>query len=179
MITTLKGDITGLDFDIIVNAANNHLLPGSGVCGAIFKKAGHQLETACQKIGYCQTGDAVMTKAYDLPSKAVIHTVGPIYHQDSNAAYSLKACYWNSMVLAFDYMRSHHLDSVSIAFPCIATGIYGYPHQEACSIAVNTIYQLMHEYPDAQKINVVFVCYQQEDYLLYKEELAKYAFYGR
>lgn len=179
MITTLKGDITGLDFDIIVNAANNQLLPGAGVCGAIFAKAGQGLIKACQDIGYCATGDAVMTDAFDLPSQKIIHTVGPVYQKRVEDQQNLKACYWNSLSLAYDYVVEHKLEHLTLAFPCISTGIYGYPHEEACAIAVSTVHQLMAEYPDAKKIDVIFVCYQGVDYKLYKEELHKYALYGR
>lgn len=179
MISTLKGDITGLDFDVIVNAANSQLLPGAGVCGAIFAKAGEKLVEACQKIGFCATGDAVMTDSYDLPCQKILHTVGPVYHGTLEDKHNLKACYWNCLSLAYDYMREQKQEQLSIAFPCISTGIYGYPHKEACAIAVSTVFELMNAYPEARKMNVIFVCYQEQDYLLYKEELRKYAFYGR
>ena len=172
MISTLKADITRLDFDIIVNAANSRLLPGSGVCGAIFSKAGSELEEECQKIGYCHTGQAVLTGAYDLSCKAIIHTVGPIYKDGKhNEAEFLSACYWNSLSLAYKYMRAHDLDRLTIAFPCISTGIYGYPNEEACKIAVSTVKKLMSQYRDARVIDVIFVCYLEKDYLLYKKEL--------
>lgn len=173
MITTLKGDITQLDFDIIVNAANSDLLAGTGVCGAIFHKAGHGLQEACQKIGHCDIGQVVLTPAFDLPCQAIIHAVGPIYvdgnHKEDEY---LEACYWNVLCVAYDWMREKKLSNISLAFPCISTGIYGYPHEEACKIAVKTVRQLMRRYPDAQKIDVIFVCYQQEDYALYKKELS-------
>lgn len=172
MISTLKADITGLDFDIIVNAANSRLLPGGGVCGAIFSKAGKELEEECKKIGYCQTGQAIITDGYALPCKAIIHTVGPIYKDGNhNEADFLSACYWNSLSLAYSYMRKHEMDRLTLAFPCISTGIYGYPNKEACKIAVSTVKKLMSQYPDAQVIDVIFVCYMEKDYMLYKEEL--------
>ena len=174
MISTLKGDITGLDFDIIVNAANEQLRPGGGVCGAIFRKAGNKLVKACKELNGCETGHAKMTPAFDLPSKVIIHAVGPVYKDGQhNEAEYLKAAYWNSMVLAYDYLMEHNLDKINIAFPCISTGIYGYPHEEACKIAVKTIKKLYSRYPETKAIQVVFVCYQQEDYRLYKEELKK------
>ena len=179
MITTLKGDITGLDFNIIVNAANKHLLPGSGVCGAIFAKAGQGLEEECAKLKGCPTGQAKMTKAYNLPCDRIIHTVGPIYidgnHKESEL---LEACYWNSLALAYSYLRENNLERCSIAFPCVSTGIYGFPREEACQIAVKTVKTLMRKYPDAKVIDVIFVCYLQEDYALYKKELKKYEIYG-
>ena len=173
MITTLKGDITGLDFDLIVNAANERLLPGNGVCGAIFSKAGPGLFDECNEKAPCPTGQVVLTKAYDLPCKGVIHAVGPIYidGQHGEEEY-LKACYWNACSTAYSYARSHHLDRLSLAFPCISTGIYGFPHKEACQIAVSTVQQLMKEYPDAKILDICFVCYLEEDYILYKEMLA-------
>lgn len=172
MISTLKGDITGLDFDIIVNAANRLLLPGAGVCGAIFAKAGPELETECASLNGCNTGQAVLTSAYDLPCKAIIHTVGPIYQDGKhNEAEFLEACYWNTLCLAYTYLRDNQLERLSLAFPCISTGIYGYPAEEACKIAVNTVKKLMRQYPDAQVIDVTFVCYLERDYMLYKKEL--------
>ncbi|MCF0105962.1 MAG: macro domain-containing protein [Holdemanella sp.] len=179
MITTLKGDITGLDFTIIVNAANKHLLPGSGVCGAIFSKAGKGLEEECQQLHGCPTGDAKMTKAYGLRCDRIIHAVGPIYldgnHQEREL---LESCYWNSLCLAYSYVREQNLEKCTLAFPCISTGIYGFPREEACQIAVKTVKTLMRQYPDAKVIDVIFVCYLQEDYALYKEELKKYEIYG-
>lgn len=172
MISTLKGDITGLDFDIIVNAANKQLLPGSGVCGAIFAKAGKQLEEECQKLKGCDTGEAKMTNAFDLPCKAIIHTVGPVYVDGKhNEDQFLSACYWNSLSLAYQYLRENNLEKLTLAFPCISTGVYGYPAQEACQIAVSTVKKLMSSYPDAKVIDVIFVCYLERDYLLYKKEL--------
>lgn len=175
MISTLKADITGLDFDIIVNAANSCLLPGGGVCGAIFSKAGKELEEECQKIGHCQTGQAVITDAYALPCKAIIHTVGPIYKDGKhNEAEFLSACYWNSLSLAYNYMRMHEMVRLTLAFPCISTGIYGYPNEEACKIAISTVKKLMSQYPDAKAIDVIFVCYLEKDYMLYKKELRRH-----
>ena len=171
MIQTIKGDITRLDFDIIVNAANNQLLPGGGVCGAIFAKAGQGLIEECQKIGYCPTGQAVLTQGYGLPAKAVIHTVGPVYHGTEQDALDLQACYWNTLSLAYDYLIDQNLNRLNLAFPCVSTGIFGYPHEEACAIAVSTVQKLMRQYPDAKRIHVTFVCYLEEDYLLYKKEL--------
>ena len=169
MMNTLKGDITGLDFDIIVNAANEQLLPGGGVCGAIFAKAGHGLVQACKELKGCETGKAKITPAFDLPCKAIIHAVGPIYQGGQNQEDEyLAAAYWNSMAVAYDYMRNHHLERLSIAFPCISTGIYGYPPVEACQIAVKTIKKLYSKFPETKDMHVTFVCYRQEDYRLYK-----------
>ncbi|MBP3853059.1 MAG: macro domain-containing protein [Erysipelotrichaceae bacterium] len=172
MISTLKGDLTRLDFDLIVNAANEQLAPGGGVCGAIFKAAGPQLVEACCQLGGCRTGQAKMTLSYKMPCKAIIHAVGPIWrggeHQEEEY---LEAAYWNSMCLAYEYMKRNRLDTLSIGFPCISTGIYGFPREIACPIAVQTVQRMMSTYPETRKINVTFVCFEEEDYLLYKKEL--------
>lgn len=174
MISVMKGDITGLDFDIIVNAANSQLLPGGGVCGAIFAKAGQSLVDECAKAGYTPTGQVKLTSAGNLPCRAIIHAVGPIY-VDGNQQESeyLASCYWNALSTAYAYMRQEKLEKLSIAFPCISTGIYGYPAEEACKIAVKTVQDLMKTYPDARAMDVTFVCYGQRDYALYKEALKK------
>lgn len=172
MISVLKGDITRLDFDIIVNAANSALMPGGGVCGAIFSRAGQGLLKECISLNGCQTGQAKMTLAYDLPSKRIIHAVGPRYIDGKhNEKELLAACYWNSMSLAYDYLLESKQERIAIAFPCIATGIYGYPNQEACKIACDTIQALYKAYPDAKAIDVTFVCYLEIDYAYYKEYL--------
>lgn len=172
MITTLKGDISRLDFDIIVNAANSSLTPGSGISAAVFAQAGPGLEEECQKLRGCDVGKAKMTDSYNLRCKKIIHAVGPMYKDgEHNEAKLLAAAYWNSVVLAYSYMIKNRENSISLAFPCISTGIYGYPNEEACSIAVNTVRSLMQAYPDAKDINIVFVCDTEEDYLLYKKAL--------
>ena len=131
----IRNDITKLETDAIVNAANSQLLAGGGVCGAIFTAAGmDKLQAECNKIGHCDIGGAVITKGYDLPAKYVIHTVGPIYGQnpkeEENQLYS---CYESSLNLAKDKKLT------SIAFPLISSGIYGYPKAEALKIATKAI----------------------------------------
>lgn len=134
-IEIIHNDITLMKCDAIVNAANRHLLPGGGVCGAIFARAGYDLlNEACQKQAPIKTGKAIITPAFQLQSKYIIHTVGPIYldgkHQEAKL---LKNAYQNALQLAID----NHLESV--AFPLISSGIYGYPKKEALQIAINTI----------------------------------------
>ncbi len=162
MIKVVKGDITDLDVDIIVNAANKTLLGGSGVDGAIHRKAGIELLEECRKLNGCNTGEAKMTDAYNLPSKKIIHTVGPIYNVDDNNL--LKNCYLNSMLLAESYRLDNNLDKITIAFPCISTGIYGYPKKDAAKIALNTIKEI-----DNKNIDVLFVCYEDKDYSIYQD----------
>ena len=131
----LHGDITKMECDAIVNAANSALQMGGGVCGAIFREAGPlELQRECNRLGSCETGQAVITKGYTLPASHVIHTVGPIWHGGNHdEPMLLRACYRNSLELAARQgLRS-------IAFPLISAGIYGYPREEAHQIAVETI----------------------------------------
>lgn len=135
----IKEDITTLDVDVIVNAANTGLYAGGGVCGAIFKAAGYQqLKEACDKLSPISTGEAVITPGFHLPAKYIIHTAGPIYQGGMNHEDKLlKACYQNSLQLAYDQGLE------SIAFPLISSGIYGYPKEEAYQIAKNTIVEFL------------------------------------
>lgn len=129
-----RGDITEVKADAIVNAANNYLMAGGGVCGAIFAKAGEELDKACEEIGYCETGNAVTTKAYNLPAKYIIHAVGPIWQGgDMDEADLLRKAYYHSIHQA----RLHGCQS--IAFPLISAGIYGFPVEKAIDIAIDTI----------------------------------------
>ena len=126
----IRADITTLNTDAIVNAANSSLQAGGGVCGAIFSAAGaRDLQKACDKIGFCPTGGAVITKGFNLNAKYIIHTVGPIYEANTNAEELLYSCYKNSLDLA----KENKLNS--IAFPVISSGIFGYPKREALKIA--------------------------------------------
>lgn len=172
MISTLKGNISMLDFDLIVDPTNRQIQPMQGVSAQIFNQAGMQMRQATQSLNGLEVGKTKMTEAFKLPCKAVIHTCGPRYIDGTqNEDEYLAACYWNSMSLAYSYMKDHHMDSINIAFPCISTGINGYPNHEACLIAIQTIKRLMNKYPETKAIHVCFVCDKTEDYMLYKEAL--------
>jgi O-acetyl-ADP-ribose deacetylase (regulator of RNase III) len=129
----IKGDITNQDTEAVVNAANTRLAPGGGVAGAIHSAAGPELWAECKGLGGCGTGEAKITKAYNLPNKYVIHTVGPVYSGTESDAKLLESCYLNSLKLADEY------EIKSISFPAISTGIFGYPLKEASEVAVRTI----------------------------------------
>ena len=137
----IRNDITRMETDAIVNAANSRLLEGGGVCGAIFSAAGaEELQRACDKIGFCKTGDAVITKGFNLKAKFIIHTVGPIYGENpKEEEKQLYSCYQKSLEIA----KKKHLES--IAFPLISSGIYGYPKAEAMKIATKAIKDFLSE----------------------------------
>ncbi len=160
----LQGDITEQDTDAIVNAANRSLLGGGGVDGAIHRAAGPQLLAECRTLGGCPTGEAKITKGYNLKARHVIHTVGPIYHSEGEKA---------SGLLASCYRRSLEVASAgglkSIAVPSISTGAYGYPLQEAAPIALRTVVDYLKSHPDIQWVR--FVLFGQEAYRAYETAL--------
>lgn len=154
-LTLLQADITQLAVDAVVNAANNSLLGGAGVDGAIHRAAGPELLAQCKKLGGCETGQAKITPAYGLPARYVIHTVGPVWRGGGNKEAELLAdCYANSLKLA----ASHQIKS--IAFPAISCGVYAYPVEQAASIAVNAITQECAKYPNIRK--VIFCAFEQK-----------------
>lgn len=160
-MNAIQADITKLDVDAIVNAANSSLLGGGGVDGAIHRAAGPDLVHECRLLGGCKTGDAKITRGYRLPSRYVIHTVGPVWHGgDRGEPELLATCYRSSLDLAV----KHGLRS--IVFPCISTGIYGYPADKAAAIAVSTV----REFPANQEdsIDVTFCCFSANDLKLYQ-----------
>jgi len=159
-IIVTKENIVDLDVDIIVNAARPSLLGGSGVDGAIHKKAGPELLEECRKLNGCKTGEAKMTNGYNCKAKKIIHTVGPIYlGGNNNEGNLLSSCYKNSLLLAQKYLKENNLEKVSIAFPCISTGIYHYPKEKAMKIAISTVKEYLPE-----NIDVIFSCFTEKDY---------------
>jgi O-acetyl-ADP-ribose deacetylase (regulator of RNase III) len=163
-----QADITQLDVDAIVNAANTSLADGAGVCGAIHSAAGPGLLAECRTLGGCATGDAKMTAGYQLPARHVIHAVGPVWRGGgANEAGLLASCYRNSILLA----EQHGLKS--IAFPAISCGIYGYPVDQAASIAIESTLQTLHQCEHVEL--VIFVCLGDEVEAALKQAAAHHA----
>lgn len=163
-IRAIQGDITKLAVEAIVNAANSTLLGGGGVDGAIHRAAGPELLAECRGLGGCVTGEAKITAGYRLPAKYVIHTVGPVWRGGSRGEPALLAsCYRSSLRLAVERgIRS-------IAFPCISTGVYGYPVDAAAAVAVGTVREFLKENP--AEIEVVFCCFSEGDLEVYQRLL--------
>lgn len=164
-IEVIKGDITKIKADAIVNAANEQLAGGGGVDGAIHRAGGSAIMAECRQIGGCPTGQAVITTAGNLPAKKVIHTVGPIWRGGHHREEELLAnCYKQSLKLALE----HGL--CTVAFPNISTGVYGYPKKEAAIVAIQTVQDFMEGNEGPEK--VIFVCFDDENYQLYSEHLS-------
>ena len=163
-IEIIPGDITQLDVDAIVNAANAQLRPGGGVCGAIHRAAGRNLREACAAIGGCRTGDAVHTDGYELKAKYVIHTVGPVWRGGGeNEAALLASCYRTSLKIA------RQIGARSVAFPAISTGVYGFPLDRATEIAVATVRDFLAQDDSIER--VVFSVFGEAAEAAYRREL--------
>lgn len=163
-LEVIRGDITKLEVDAIVNAANSQLSPGGGVCGAIHQAAGPSLAKECRALGHCAPGDAVVTGAHDLRSvKWIIQAVGPIYDGTTKSAATLRSVY--RAIIQRCSERGLH----SVAIPCISTGIYGYPKIEAAKIAVSTVRE---QVASAKTLShVIFCCFSSEDEEIYRSLL--------
>ena len=164
-IEITRSDITKMKVDAIVNAANTSLLGGGGVDGAIHKAAGPELLAECRTLNGCKTGEAKITKAYNLPSKYVIHTVGPVWYGGGHNEKSLLAkAYENSLALAKEY----HVRSVAV--PNISTGVYNFPKQLAAEIAIASVQEFLKANPEALN-SVTFVCFDDDNYNIYRNLL--------
>jgi O-acetyl-ADP-ribose deacetylase (regulator of RNase III) len=167
-IVIAEGDITKQQVDAIVNAANTSLLGGGGVDGATHRAAGPKLLEECRTLGGCPTGEARITKGYNLPAKWVIHTVGPVWHGGRHGEDELLAsCYRNSLALA----EKHGIKT--IAFPCISTGAYGFPYDRAARIAVEEVRKFLKGAKAMER--VLLVCFLKRDYECYAQLLKEAA----
>uniref|UniRef100_G3V8V6 Mono-ADP ribosylhydrolase 1 n=1 Tax=Rattus norvegicus TaxID=10116 RepID=G3V8V6_RAT len=168
-ISLFRGDITKLEVDAIVNAANNSLLGGGGVDGCIHRAAGSLLTDECRTLQNCETGKAKITCGYRLPAKHVIHTVGPIAvgQPTASQAAELRSCYLSSL----DLLLEHRLRSV--AFPCISTGVFGYPNEEAAEVVLATLREWLEQHKD--KVDRLIICvFLEKDEGIYQERLPHY-----
>lgn len=164
---TILGDITKLEVDAIVNAANTSLLGGGGVDGAIHRAAGSELVDECRLLGGCKTGDAKLTKGYRLKAPFIIHTVGPVWRGGNDGEPELlRRCYRKCMQIAAKQKFN------SLAFPCISTGIYKYPKTLAAEIAVEVCEEELQKNGRSQR--VIFCCYDQENFEIYERLLSRF-----
>lgn len=167
VIEVLQGDITKLKVDAIVNAANRSLLGGGGVDGAIHRAAGRSLLDECRTLNGCETGQSKITKGYNLPAKYVIHTVGPVWNGGNKQERELlKSCYYTALELA----RENNIKT--IAFPSISCGVYRFPIEEACKIAISTVKEYLNNYDGFEK--VIFINPSEDIVEIYEKILTSY-----
>lgn len=160
-IRIVRGGVLDFEVDAIVNAAKASLLGGGAVDGAIHRAAGPKLLEECRTLGGAKTGEAKITAAYNIAyAKHIIHAVGPIYQSGQDNAGLLASCYRNSLNLAYEH------DCISVALPCISTGVYGYPIEEASAVAYHEVKAWSQRHPDAD-MEILFCCYRQEEYDVY------------
>ncbi len=165
-IQIIQADITTLSVDAIVNAANETLLGGGGVDGAIHRAAGPQLVAECRQMRGCRTGEAKITSGYQLPARYVIHTVGPVWHGGQHGeAELLASCYRRSLEIATSYQL------LSIAFPSISTGVYGYPFLQAAQVAISSVNDFIQH--DDSLITIIYCCFSSKDKQIYDQILAE------
>lgn len=169
----VEGDITQLQVDAVVNAANERLAGGGGVDGAIHRAAGcNQLQTACRALGGCPTGEVKVTAGFDLPANYIFHAVGPVWRGGNHNEEALLAdCYKNALRLADEYGLS------SIAFPAISCGVYGYPVLQAVNCAVSTVVQYLHSH--SSKLDVIFCCFSHDIAEAYAETIKRYGTFSQ
>lgn len=163
VIEVVQGDITRQDTQAVVNAANKQLAPGGGVAGAIHKAAGPQLWEECKTLDGCETGQAKITRGYQLPAEYVIHTVGPVYNNSPQNARDLASCFRESLSLA----KENEIES--IAFPAISTGIFGYPVEEAAEVSLQAVIDFIKTYEKPGLVR--FVLFGEKDYHVFKDIL--------
>jgi O-acetyl-ADP-ribose deacetylase (regulator of RNase III) len=165
-LRAIQANIVTLEVDAIVNAANESLLGGGGVDGAIHRAAGPELLAECRTLHGCKTGDAKITKGYRLPARHVIHTVGPVWHGgESGEPDLLASCYRRALEIADGQRLS------SIAFPAISTGIYGYPIEAATRTAVETTHAFVLNHPQSSLNEIIFCCFSENDLRIYRQAL--------
>ncbi|KAK7033012.1 A1pp-domain-containing protein [Favolaschia claudopus] len=169
-VSLFQGDITVMEVDSIVNAANRSLLGGGGVDGAIHSAAGRKLVEECETLGGCETGQSKITSAYKLPSKRIIHTVGPVYSRSDieTRAEQLRSCYATSLNLAVEHDLKH------IAFPSVSTGIYGYPIEDATHIALDVVRRFCESEESSKLDRIIFVVWSNKDKEVYETLLPEY-----